>query len=57
MEGEHVVVLQPGKVHRQFRYDGKTLTEEAGDPALVEKALAHAQWVFWSYSNRLYRLP
>lgn len=57
MEGNRVVVLQPGKVHRQFRYDGKVLTEEGADPALVEKALAHAQWASWSYSNRLYRLP
>lgn len=57
MEGEHVVVLQPGKVYRQFRYDGKDLAEEPLDPALVEKALAHAQWASWSYSKRLYRLP
>ena len=57
MEGEHVVVLQPGKVHRQFRYDGIQLMEEALDPLLEEKALAHAQWASWSYSKGKYRLP
>lgn len=57
MEGESVVVLQPGKVYRQFHYDGTTLTEEEADPRLVEKALAHAQWASWSYNNRTYRLP
>ena len=57
MEGERVMVLQPGQVHRQFRYDGAGLKEEAVDPALEEKALAHAQWASWSYSNRVYKLP
>lgn len=57
MEGESVVVLQPGKAHRQFHYDSRTLTEEEADPRLVEKALAHAQWASWSYNNRTYRLP
>ncbi|BCS97351.1 hypothetical protein DSLASN_29830 [Desulfoluna limicola] len=57
MEGDSVVVLQPGKEHRQFHYDGRRLTEEDADPRLVEKALAHAQWASWSYSNRNYRLP
>lgn len=42
MEGESVVVLQPGKAHRQFHYDGTTLTDEEAEPRLVEKALAHA---------------
>ncbi len=57
MEGRQVVVLQPGGVHRQFSYDGGELTEGETDPVLVEKALAHAQWASWSYSNRLYRMP
>ena len=49
--------LQPNKTHRQFHYDGKTLTKEETDPLLMEKALAHAQWASWSYSNRVYKLP
>ncbi|WP_212637627.1 LTA synthase family protein [Desulfocicer vacuolatum] len=57
MEGEHVLVLQPGKNHSQFHYDGKRLTKEKITPFLLEKALAHAQWASWSYSNRLYKLP
>ena len=55
-EGERVMVLQPGKKYRQFRYNGMRLAEEDLDASLVEKALAHSLWASWSYNNRNYRL-
>jgi phosphoglycerol transferase MdoB-like AlkP superfamily enzyme len=55
-EGEHVMVLQPGKKYRQFRYNGIRLAEEDLDASLLEKALAHSLWASWAYNNRNYRL-
>lgn len=59
MQGEHTVILQPGKPPAQFRYlrDKDQLVDMPLDPALATQALAQALWASHAYRERLYRLP
>jgi phosphoglycerol transferase MdoB-like AlkP superfamily enzyme len=59
MQGQDVVILQPGKPAASFRYDTRAdqLTPVAPLPALTRAALAHALWGTQAYEQGLYRLP
>ena len=56
MEGERLLVLQPGEKREQFLYRENHLIPTPLDPVLAEKALAHAQWASWTYNRRLYKM-
>ena len=58
MQGEDVVILQPQKPPRQFRYDraSKRLIPGVLEPALVRSAHAHALWGSMAYDEQWYRL-
>lgn len=59
MEGNQVVILQPGQAARQFSYrkDTEALLPSQLDPALSRRALAQALWATHAYEQGLYRLP
>ncbi|MFA4912507.1 MAG: LTA synthase family protein [Burkholderiaceae bacterium] len=62
LSGENLLVYEPHKSPRQLAYskaaDGSDVfTSVTVDPALAEKALAHALWPSWAYLNEAYRLP
>jgi phosphoglycerol transferase MdoB-like AlkP superfamily enzyme len=59
MQGEDVVVLQPGKPASQYRYDeaGKRLLPVALSPELAHEALAQAWWGTLAYQRQWHRLP
>ncbi len=55
-EGNDVIILQPDHAVSQYDYRSGKLTRTDLNPALADKALAHAQWASWAYKNRRYRL-
>ncbi|MCW5580218.1 MAG: LTA synthase family protein [Luteimonas sp.] len=59
MQGEDVVVLQPGRPPVQFRHvrNGKRLLPTALSPALAREAHAQALWGSLAYDRGWYRLP
>ncbi len=58
MKGDRVVIHEPHKPAKQFRYhDGKLVPVVPSDKALVRDALAHALWPSVTYSERRYRPP
>lgn len=59
MQGESVVVLQPGKPASGYRYqfDGHRMTPGPIPPGMDRLALAHALWGTRAYEERLHRLP
>ena len=59
MQGEDVVVLQPRKPARQYRYDllSGRLLDRPLDPALAQLAHAQALWGSLAYEKRWYRAP
>ena len=57
LEGEHLVIHEPHKGARQFRYTDGRLQPEPLDPPLARTALAHALWSSLAYRERLYRVP
>lgn len=57
LRGEEVVIHEPRKPGRQFRYAGGRLVPvEHADEELVRDALAHALWPSAAYRDRSYRL-
>jgi len=58
MMGDRVAVLQKDLPVRQFIYtDGRLVDAPQQDPALEQRALAHAAWSSMAYEKGLYRLP
>ena len=59
LQHDQLLVLLPHQPPRQFHYqvDSETLTPVAVDPALADKALAHALWPSWAYFHQRYALP
>jgi len=63
LKGERLVVIEPSKPPRQFRYaaapvgQDETYESVAADPGLGKEALAHALWASWAYREEKYRLP
>lgn len=58
LKGDELVVLEPDKAPRQFRYMvPDSYHERPLDPALAREALAHATWPSWAYSEERYRRP
>ena len=59
MQGEEVVVLQPGRPPAQYRHerDGGRLMPMALSPALAHEAHAQALWGSLAYDRGWYRLP
>ncbi|MCX7513019.1 LTA synthase family protein [Frateuria hangzhouensis] len=59
LQHDQLLVLLPHQPPRQFHYqvETRTLTPAAVDPALAEKALAHALWPSWAYFHQRYTLP
>ena len=59
LQADQLLVLQPGQAAEQFHYQrgGETFTATAVDPALAERALAHALWPSWAYANQRYVVP
>ena len=58
MKGDRVVIHEPQKPAKQFRYDdGKLVPVATSDEAFVRDALAHALWPSVTYSERRYRPP
>lgn len=55
MEGNDIVIMQPGKKINQFNRSNGTLIETTLISELADKALAHALWPDYMYYNRLYR--
>ena len=56
MEGSRVAVLQPDVAPRLMTYAEGQLKDSAGsDPALVEKAQAHARYAQWAYQKQWHR--
>lgn len=56
MEGSRVAVLQPDVAPRLMTYTEGQLKDSAGsDPALVEKAQAHARYAQWAYQKQWHR--
>lgn len=56
MEGPQVVLLQPDQAPRLMRYANGRLQPDAGsNPALVEKAVAHALYAQMAYREQLHR--
>ncbi len=54
MYGEDVVIHQPKKEPRQFKYQSKLLTETEINSELVEIAKAHALWPMYAYREQKY---
>lgn len=59
MQGDDVVILQPGKPAGQYRHerDAKRLLPAALSPDLAREAHAQALWGSMAYDNGWYRLP
>jgi len=59
LQHDQLLVLLPHQPAKQFHYQAgsETLTPVAVDPALAERALAHALWPSWAYFNQRYALP
>ncbi|WP_017522840.1 LTA synthase family protein [Pusillimonas noertemannii] len=58
LKGDQLVVLEPHKEARQFRYQAPDLYEpQKLDESLAHEALAHALWPSWAYQNSAYTLP
>lgn len=58
LKGEHVIIHEPHRPARQFRYvDGRLHAVADIDPELEREALAHALWPSLAYRERLYRPP
>ena len=64
LRGDQLLVLEPSKPPRQFRYEAAPVGRdevyapvEPLDPQLSEEALAHALWASWAYREERYRLP
>jgi phosphoglycerol transferase MdoB-like AlkP superfamily enzyme len=64
LRGDQLLVLEPSKAPRQFRYEAAPVGRdevyapvEPLDPRLSEEALAHALWASWAYREERYRLP
>jgi len=64
LKGDQLLVLEPSKAPRQFRYEAAPVGQdetyapvEPADPALTQEALAHALWASWAYREEKYRLP
>jgi len=63
LKGDTLVVLEPRKAPRAYRYSRAPLDREDGyaetaaPPGLVDEALAHALWASWAYREERYRLP
>ena len=64
LQGDKLLVLEPAKAPREFRYRaapvGQDETYEPVEPvdeALSKEALAHALWASWVYREEKYRLP
>jgi len=58
LKGNSLLVLEPGKAPRQFRYAAPdTLTPEPLQQSLATEALGHALWPSWAYAEQRYRLP
>jgi len=56
MEGQQVVVLQPDTPAQTMRYaNGQLRDEAAANPALIEKAQAHARFAQWAYQEGWHR--
>lgn len=56
MEGSAVAVLQPDIAPRLMSYtDGQLRDRPGSDPALVEKAQAHARYAQWAYEKQWHR--
>ncbi|MNT28727.1 hypothetical protein D3C72_1644350 [compost metagenome] len=64
LQGDQLLVLEPSKPPRQFRYEAAPVGRdevyapvEPADPTLTQEALAHALWASWAYREEKYRLP
>ncbi len=57
MEGDQVVILQPSRSAAEYTWVGNHLQQAISDPALRERALAHALLPSYLYRQRAYRLP
>ena len=59
MQGDDVVVLQPGQSPRQFKYSPRDGMQSAAtlDPALARTARLQALWGTLAYTRGWYRLP
>lgn len=58
MQGESLVVLEPGKPARTFKYTRpSTYDPVESDPVLEKEALAHVLWPSWAYRELRYALP
>ncbi|MNQ82519.1 hypothetical protein D3C85_975710 [compost metagenome] len=64
LRGDQLLVLEPSKDPRQYRYEAAPVGRdevyepvEPVDPALMQEALAHALWASWVYREEKYRLP
>jgi phosphoglycerol transferase MdoB-like AlkP superfamily enzyme/membrane-associated PAP2 superfamily phosphatase len=56
MEGSAVAVLQPDTAPRLMSYtDGQLRDSPGSNPALVEKAQAHARYAQWAYQKQWHR--
>jgi len=64
LKGDQLVVIEPHKPLRQFRYTRRPYdqqdsldAESTVDPILGKEALAHALWPSWVYREERYKLP
>lgn len=58
LQGESLVVLEPGKPARTFKYTRpSTFDPVESDPVLEKEALAHVLWPSWAYRELRYALP
>ncbi len=59
LSGNRLLVLEPERPARVFEVidGGGQLKPTADDPALADKARAHALWPEWAYQQRTFRLP
>ena len=58
LQGESLVVLEPGKPARTFKYTRpSTYDPVESDPVLEKEALAHVLWPSWAYRELRYALP
>lgn len=62
LKGDVLTVYEPQKPPTQLAYSkgpegADVFTPVTLDPALAERALAHALWPSWAYLNEAYRMP
>lgn len=58
LQGESLVVLEPGKPARTFKYTRPSTYDPVESDAVLEKeALAHVLWPSWAYRELRYALP